>query len=212
MTALATSAELTLCGFFQNLKDIHISVTPRDAMGGVIINRKPISPDANNEDEHELPQKLRQPIESQHGNIAYYTANMIGGTIEICVQSYTATVEMPSRVSLNIHGLDDGKWVDEELAEERRKLSKEQIVTENKLVKEETSRITSELMRMHRRAKSIGGDARYAKDREEVFHNLSVSLNKAVVRWPIFRMLVVVVGGYFQVSHVVRFMKSRHIY
>lgn len=198
--------------WLKNLKDIHISVTPRDAMGGVIINRRPKTADANDQDEHELPQKIRQPVESERGSISYYTANMNGGTIEVCVQSYTATVEMPSRVSLYIHGLDDQKGADEDLAEERRGLSKEQIEAENKLVKEETSRITSELMRMHRRAKSIGGDARYSKDREEAFHNLSVSLNKAVARWPVFRMLVVLVGGYFQVSHVVRFMKSRHIY
>jgi hypothetical protein len=194
----------------QNLKDIHLSITPRDAMGGVVMSRRPGG--LGEEEERQLPQKIRQPLESESGQIGYYTGHLLGGTIEVCVQSYTATVEMPSRVSLDIHELDDSKAVDEELAEKRRALTKEQVEAENKLVKEETSRITSELMRMHRRAKSVGGDARYSKDREEAFHNLSVSLNKAVRYWPLFRMAVLLVGGYLQVTHVVSFMKSRHIY
>lgn len=177
-------------------------------MGGLVLNRRP----GGLPDEDGLPQKVRQSLETQNGQISYFTGRLQGGTIEVCVQSYTATLEMPSRVALYIHELEDAQAVENELAEKRRTLSKEQIEAENKLVKEETSRITSELMRMHRRAKSIGGDAIYSKDREEAFHNISVSLNKAVKYWPMFRMAVLLVGGYFQVTHVVSFMKSRHIY
>jgi len=98
-----------------------------------------------------------------------------------------------------------------EQRENEERIRQEKLDMENKLVKTETSRISSELMRMHRRAKSIAGDAQFSKEREESFFHKSVSLNRAVRYWPMFRLLVLMVGGYLQVSHVVQYMKRRHI-
>lgn len=157
-----------------------------------------------------LPKKKREQLETREGSFEYDTGNL-EGSLEICIQSYTATAENPSRVAFSI--LPQSEEVEiEKLLQAERKLMNERLEVENKIVKEETSRITAELVRMQRRAKTIAGDAQFSKKREEEFHAQSVSLNKAVKYWPMVRMTALLVGGYLQVTHVISFMKSRHIY
>ena len=185
------------------MKDINISVTPRDSTGALLTRR-------NNSDRN-IPVKHREQVESQQGLFIYDTAQLDGGNLEICIQSYTASMETPSRVAISVSTQSAADDDIMQLLEADRVMLNRKLESENKLIKEETSRITAELMRMLRRAKSIAGDAQYSKKREETFHNQSLALNKAVKIWPIVRMIVVLIGGYLQVSHVITYMKSRHI-
>jgi hypothetical protein len=89
---------------------------------------------------------------------------------------------------------------------------KEKAEIEKQIIETQTSRISGELMRMQRRADSIAGDADFSKEREAKFHDKSVALNKAVRFWPMFRMFILGVGGYLQVTSVISYMKSKHIY
>jgi emp24/gp25L/p24 family/GOLD len=157
-----------------------------------------------------FPTKKREQLEKKEGSFEYETGDL-EGSLEICVQSYTATVESPSRVALSFRPESEDDEIEKLLAAER-KLMNERLKVENRVVKEETSRITAELMRMQRRAKSLASDAQFSKQREEAFHNQSISLNRAVKFWPMVRMVVLLIGGYLQVTHVIKFMKSRHIY
>ena len=185
------------------MKDIHISVTPRDAMGALLTKRT--SPDAS------LPVKHREQLEAQKGAFVYDTADLDGGNLEICIQSYSASLESPSRVALSVSAQAAAEDDIMQQLEEDRVMLNHKLESENRLIKEETSRITAELVRMQRRAKSIAGDAQFSKKREENFHNKSLSLNQAVKIWTMVRMIVVMIGGYLQVSHVIAYMKSRHI-
>lgn len=187
------------------MKDINVSITPRDASGALVTKRA-----TNADSKGNLPIKVREPLESQQGTFFYETEDL-DGTLEVCVQSYTASMDNPSRVALTIAPATENDDIQQELESERQLLN-EKLESENKVIKQETSRISAELMRMHRRAKSIAGDAQFSKKREEDFHGKSISLNKAVKFWPMVRMIVVMIGGYMQVSHVIAYMKSRHIY
>jgi emp24/gp25L/p24 family/GOLD len=158
----------------------------------------------------EGPVKQREQLDEMEGSFKYETGDL-QGTLEICVQSYTATAENPSRVAFSIQVEPDLVAIARQLAMERNAFE-EKLEVENKLVKDETSRVTAELVRMHRRAKTIAGDAQFSKQREEVFHSQSIGLNHAVMYWPIARIVVLLVGGYLQVTHVISYMKSRHIY
>lgn len=189
----------------QNLKDIHISITPRDALGGVIVDRKNF-PNSS----EQVPEKIREAIEQRSGVMEYETKNLSDGMVEFCVQSYTASAETPSRISLVVEQESEQVVIERQIEQERRELSKS-LADENKLVKEETSRITAELIRMHRRSRSIAADSQYSRDREEHFQNQSIALNRAVRYWPIFRMTILLIAGYFQVSNVVGYMKKKHI-
>jgi emp24/gp25L/p24 family/GOLD len=160
--------------------------------------------------DNRFPMKRREQLESPEGSFEYETLEF-DGQLEICVQSYTATADAPSRVAVSI----DIKSENEEIAaqlEAELKLLNARLEAENHVVKEETSRITSELIRMQRRALMIASDAQFSKAREEAFHSQSIALNRAVKYWPMIRLAVLLIGGYLQVTHVVNFMKSRHIY
>jgi hypothetical protein len=185
------------------LKDINISVTPRDSTGAIISNR-----DAENANGN-LPVKVREQIENPEGSFTYKSGDL-EGSLEVCIQSYTATAESPSRVAFDVKPLVETDDLEKILEHERNLLNKK-VETENEIVKEETSRITTELMRMHRRAQGIAADAQYDKKREEEFRKKSITLNRAVRYWPMFRMFVLLLSGYLQISHVVDYMKRRHI-
>ena len=76
----------------------------------------------------------------------------------------------------------------------------------------ETSRITKAISRHKQRVREIASDMAASKDRQASFHESSVALSRGVRRYPIFRIGILLVAGYMQASHVVRYMRSRHIY
>lgn len=160
-----------------------------------------------------IPSKKRIQLESKEGSYEYDSANF-EGTVEICIQSYTASAENPSKVGFSVEPQSEKDEIEKLIAAERKLTSGklEKLEAEQKVVAEETSRITYELARMQRRAKSIAVDAHFSKQREETFHYQSISLSRAVRNWPIARIVVLCLAGYMQLTHVVKFMKSRHIY
>jgi emp24/gp25L/p24 family/GOLD len=191
----------------QNIKDITLTITPRDLMGVVIVPRtlpKHIAVER-------LPARHREPFEKRTGSFVYKTGALEGGYLEVCIQSYTASPDSPSRISWTFVIPNEEKEIERQLQVDQQKYL-EQLNVENKLISAETSRITAELVRMHRRAKALADDAQFSKQHEEAFRAASVQLHQAVHYWPMIRMLVLLVGGYLQVTHVVRYMKSRHIY
>jgi emp24/gp25L/p24 family/GOLD len=191
----------------QNIKDIILTITPRDAMGVVIVPRmlpKHISAER-------IPSRHREPFEQRSGSFVYKTGALDGGYLEVCVQSYTASPDSPSRIAWNVLVPNEEKEIERQLQVDQQKYL-EQLNVENKLISAETSRITAELVRMHRRAKALADDAQFSKEHEESFRAASVQLHRAVHYWPMIRMFVLLVGGYLQVTNVVRYMKSRHIY
>lgn len=202
----------TCCAFIfklQRNQDISISITPRDGKGVILKNKSP--PGTTNN----VPLKHREVLKQKRGSFVYATGDIeVGGVLEICIQSYTATEESPSRVTVNLVSEDDSEFRFSD-AEKRQQLGEGQqrkLEVEIQLLREESSRITAELSRMYRRVKSITGDAQYSKKSEQNFHDHSLKLNSAVSFWPLVRLVVVLIGGILQVSHVVDYMKSRHIY
>jgi hypothetical protein len=124
--------------------------------------------------------------------------------VEVCVQSYWASPNVPTRISIDVRrksesaGRAGGSGGGGE--EDVKKLSLLSNI------------ISADLTRFEQRTKELGDNADVARDEEKIFHGQSIKLNRAVKYWPIFRMAVLAIGGYAQVTHVVRWMKSRHIF
>ena len=189
------------------MKDIILTITPRDPLGVMIVSRmlpRHIAADR-------VPSKHREPLEQRTGSFVYSTGALEGGYLEVCLQCYTASPDSPSRVAWSFSLPNEEKETERQLQVDRQKYL-EQLNVENKLITQETSRISAELMRLHRRARALADDAQYSKQNEENFRNMSMQLHRAVHYWPMIRILVLLIGGYLQVTHVVNFMKSRHIY
>lgn len=153
-------------------------------------------------------QKLRQTLEQQRGSVEFLTGDA-DGLIEICPQAYGATRLNPSRISLKV--TSQAETTDEQKA--ARKLMKQGPTLEEEfLVKAQGSQITQELQRLEEKVYELISNSESSKEREVEFHKQCVSLNRAVRYWPMFRILILLVAGYMQASHIIRFMKARHIH
>jgi hypothetical protein len=198
------------------MKDVIITITPRDMMGVMIA---PNMMKKNNIPESEIPIKYRHPLEEKHGTFSYYTGALNGGSLEICIQSYTASTEHPSRVALRIENRNE--QIEMELAlqqerqmqlEERQQMLQEQQMREQKILLGESSRISAELIRLYRRAKGLNEDMDYTKETESRFFTISTSLNRTVRNWYLVRVLVLIIAGYLQASYIMKYMKARNMF
>ena len=201
---------------YKNMKDVIITITPRDMMGVMIV---PHMMKKKNIPESEIPIKYRHPLEQRNGTFTYYTGALQGGSLEICIQSYTANVEHPSRVALRIENMSDQIEMALALETERQlrldqqqQVQTEQQMREQKLLSGESSRITAELMRLYRRAKGLNEDVEYTKESESRFFTTSISLNNTVRNWYLVRILVLIITGYLQASYIMKYMKARNMF
>lgn len=158
--------------------------------------------------------KLREDLRSKEGRLEFMTGER-DGFVEICVQAYTATRASPRRIGMRVQKLPLDEY--EAQKENAQKAKPDDVkvpedVQSEMLVKVETSRITTELSRLTVRARDIANSASAAKRKESEFHQTSVTLHRAVRYYPIFRICILIVAGYLQASHVVNYMKTRHIY
>lgn len=155
---------------------------------------------------HRGTQKIQHQVEDTEGELVFETGK-IDGHVEICIQSLSATAASPSRVALNITvqaSADENAMVDQPENEPP------MVLDPTEMYQQHTSHITGEMTRLHNRIREIVSNAEYSRDVEVGFHQQSVSLNKAVRYWPAFRVLILIVAGYMQVSYVLGYLKSRH--
>lgn len=156
--------------------------------------------------------KLRHDVESTEGQLEFFTGDR-DGFVEICFQAYASTQAKPNRFGMHVAKVTleayDSLHNTPERAKEIRQSHQNQ---QDNLLKVETSRITTELERFTKRIQDIAGNAASSKDRQSSFVQSSISLKRAVRMYPIFRIGILLVAGYLQASHVVRYMRSRHIY
>jgi hypothetical protein len=203
------------------MKDVVITISPRDRMGMNIV--APISTETT-EQYHDttisttipLPQRHREALEQRTGSFTYSTGALHDGYIEMCFQSYTANVEYPCRIAFDMYistkeDVSSMERIVQQLEEER-KLLAEQHHIETKLINGETSRITAELVRMHRRSIALVDDTQYSKQAEAEFHSLSIRLNDSIMFWYLFRFFILLLSGCIQVSYIMKYMKSRYLF
>lgn len=143
------------------------------------------------------PQSSRQrkELETPEGTIDYTTSER-DAPVEICVQSMAASSTNPSRVSLIV----------------TQQVKRKQKQQDNPEIQQHVSRIEEELGRLDRKVDMILMNADYAKEQEADFHELSLAMNRASQYWPILHIVVLLVTGFTQANHIIRFFKSRHIY
>jgi hypothetical protein len=73
------------------------------------------------------------------------------------------------------------------------------------------STMVTELQRISHSMKSILSEADFAKERDSIFHRQTQAMDQATIFWPIVQVCVLLMTGFAQASHIVRFFKSRRI-
>jgi hypothetical protein len=139
--------------------------------------------------------RVRKELETPEGTIDFTTSGR-DAPVDICVQSMAATSKIPSRVSLTV-------------TQQVKRKQKQQASPQ---IQKHVSRIEGDLAKLERMVDMILTNADYAKEQEADFHELSLAMNRASQYWPIIHLVVLLVTGFTQANHIIRFFKSRHIY
>jgi len=154
--------------------------------------------------------RKRVELTKTQGTIDFLTADS-EGLVDICIQSIVASKEQPSRYSLNVKMSNAEEEEEEEKGRGDEKEENQGEGLLNHQVKTEMTRVERDLQTLSNRVKSILNNADFNKNQEVAFHEQSIAMNRAATYWPIIQMGVLLITGFTQANHIVRYMKSRHI-
>ena len=160
-------------------------------------------------------------MSDRNGRIEYLTGEE-GGMVEICVQSILASTRKPARFYIRIldvasdqeydNGLDDNDDDDRVSRKQQEQAkTKDPDHLEHTEITTKMSRLERDLQTLQNRVKACLNNADYNKEQEALFHEQSISMNRASKYWPIIQLTVLIVTGFTQANHIVRYLKSHHI-
>lgn len=168
-------------------------------------------------------EKIREELSQRRGRIEFLTGHD-SGNIEVCVQSILANFNKPVRFHLraDMDALegddDDDDDVDddsilESIHENKKAKQKENDPDhlEHKEISSKVSRLERDLQTLQNRAKACLNNADYNKEQEALFYEKSISMNRASKYWPIIQLTVLLVTGFTQANHIVRYLKTHRI-
>jgi len=156
---------------------------------------------------------VREELTHKKGRIEFMTGND-SGTVEICVQSIIASTKKPTRVHIKVDMLaDDEEYNDDEYGGEysEEQQAKDPDHLEHKELASKMSRLERDMKTLNNRVKAALNNADFNKDQETIFHEQSISMNRASKYWPIIQLIVLIITGFTQANHIVRYLKSHHI-
>lgn len=164
--------------------------------------------------------RIREELAQRKGRFEFLTGKN-AGTVEICVQSILASARKPARFHLKVdtaasdneYDDDDGFYDDDDHISESASKSKTKDPDhlEHRELSTKMTRLERDLQTLQNRVKACLNNADYNKDQEALFHEQSISMNKATKYWPMIQLTVLIVTGFTQANHIVRYLKTHHI-
>lgn len=212
--------------FVRNIQSLTVSQKGGSILQGTSNNKQRSGYDATGKLVTSGSGRVREELSDRNGRIEFLTGEE-GGSVEICVQSILASTKKPTRFYLRIldvasdqeydNGLDD---VDDDNVDDDDRVSRKQQQKaktkdpdhlEHKEITTKMSRLERDLQTLQNRVKACLNNADYNKDQEALFHEQSISMNRASKYWPIIQLTVLIVTGFTQANHIVRYLKTHHI-
>jgi emp24/gp25L/p24 family/GOLD len=140
------------------------------------------------------PTATQERLRSKKGTLVYETQE--NGPVEVCLRAAMASTQNPMRFSWQM-----SKEVD--LATHN---SEDETDAERNL-----SHMELELKHLMASMQNIISEADFSKERETQFHLQTLSMHAASMWWPIVQLCVLILTGFTQANHVVRFLKSKRL-
>lgn len=190
----------------KKMRDISITVTQKEGLSGALSSRQR---KRYGEDKVTGQGRVREELTRREGTIEFLTGNE-DGTVEICVQSIVANRNSPSRVALNVTMSSVAKESSEDEASSKQRQSGDSGM-DHEAAKAQMSRLERDMQTLSNRVRAILNNADFNKDQEVAFHDQSVAMHSAAMYWPIIQLIVIVVTGFTQANHIIRYMKTHHI-
>ena len=141
------------------------------------------------------PTPTNKELDSLSGSLIHKVVE--DGEVTICIRASAAGLEHPMRFGLRVEEADD---------EEGKKEDETGLGVDYHL-----SFMEKELNRIEGAMHHILAEADFAKERDSIFHKQTNDMHSASLFWPIVQVCVLLITGFTQASHIVRFFKSRRI-
>ena len=123
----------------------------------------------------------------------------VDGDVEICIRASTASRKEPLRFGLEVKQNMDAAaelFMDDDVPASN---------------DHHWTHLEEEMRHLLGIMQAIQVEADFSKDREMAFHQQTLSMHAASMWWPIVHVSVLLLTGFTQATHIVRFFKSRRI-
>jgi hypothetical protein len=192
----------------KKIRDVSLTVTQKSGLTGALSSRQRRT--YNKDDSTTTGQgRVREELSQKSGKVHFLTGQN-DGTVEICVQSVLASIKNPARFALRVSmAAAPEPETAPEASEEGKDGSKEGLAHAE--ITSNLSRLDRDLQTLHNRVKACLNNADFNKDQEAAFHNQSVDMNRAATYWPLIQLMILIITGFTQANHIVRYLKTHHI-
>jgi len=198
--------------FQKNKRDARASGTPPNSL---FMEIKPIdNPSIKDRDPNF---RVVKPMMESTGKIPYEFD--FAGKVELCIllKGGPRAMVPSSMVKLKIHEqIDVEKFQEMEghLNQDLQKMEERkerELEHHHEVASRHMSHMEHSLHRLLQETDGFVTNADYMKEQEAIFHQRSVDMNQISKYWPILHLMVLLVTGFTQANHIVKFFKSRHI-
>lgn len=180
-------------------KDVSIAISQRTS---TVFN-----PDPDPYKVQERPRNQREQPDQREGIINFETSET-GGSVQICIHSLFASKHGPYRVGLEVN--EKVNTTDEEAVTFNPNVRVLQVEASDTALIHLTA-FSKEMIRAENLVRSILASADVVKKEESDFYEQSISMEKGVHFWPMFRFSCIIVAAAMQVRYILQFMKAKHI-
>lgn len=200
-------SSLIICLFMIYQKDTILDTKDPDYTPSFItLNEKPA--DRVSTDKHHLPEldglhPKNELIESAKGKLEHTME--LDGKVDICFGTAEGSKVRHLRFGVRVIEKTD---FDPDVYKESKEDQKE---ADKVKVSSHLSHMEMELHRVQMGMDKVFSEADFAKERDSLFHKNTQSMHAATIYWPILQVCVLIMTGFTQATHIVRFFKSRRI-
>eukprot|EP00536_Pseudo-nitzschia_multiseries_P000118 jgi/Psemu1/321464/estExt_fgenesh1_pg.C_20091 len=201
----------------KKLRDTSVTVTQRGSLLSATHNKQSTSYDEAGNLVTTGSGRIREELAQPKGRIDFLTGKD-AGTVEVCVQSILASPKKPARFYLKVETAasdneydDDDGYYDDDSHISETGTKKDPDHLEHRELSSKMTRLERDLQTLQNRVRACLNNADFNKDQETIFHEQSVSMNRATKYWPMIQLTVLIVTGFTQANHIVRYLKTHHI-
>lgn len=128
----------------------------------------------------------------------------VDGIAMICIRSSTASEKLPQRFGIRV----DTSEQDPRILLPSTNDGEEAKGAD---VDKHLSHMEMELQRITLAMNHVLREADFNKDQDGLFHKQTIAMHSATTFWPIVQVCILLITGFTQANHIVRFFKSRRI-
>jgi len=142
---------------------------------------------------------VKEKITEKKAALTYETET--DGEVEVCIQASKASSQNPLRFKMSIE--EENEMHVHDGANDK---EEDETDTESHL-----SHMELEMRHLLINMRNIVAAANMSKQREILFHQQTLSMHAASMWWPIVQLCVLLLTGFTQANHVVKFLKSKRL-